>query len=56
MLCYVVMSSPHASEFDFAGWNGAATHGVRATYFLAAMAFAFIAVLGDRYVARAERG
>ena len=55
LFLYVVMSSGHAAEFDFAGWNGVATPGVRAAYFLAAMLFAGIALLGDWRTARAER-
>jgi hypothetical protein len=55
LFLYVVVSSAHAPEFDFAGWNGAADNGVRATYFLTAMLFAALAVLGDWRTARAER-
>ena len=49
------MSSGRAAEFDFAGWNGVATNGVRVAYFLAAMLLAGLAVLGDWRVARGER-
>lgn len=52
---YVVMSSPHAAEFDFAGWNGAATNGVRVAYFVAAIALVGVAVLAEWYGARCER-
>jgi ABC-type transport system involved in multi-copper enzyme maturation permease subunit len=55
LFLYVVMSSAHAPEFDFAGWNGAADNGVRAAYFLTAMIFAALAVLGDWRTMRAER-
>ena len=55
LFLYVVLSSPHAAEFDFAGWNGAATSGVRAAYVLAAMILAGIAILGDWRTAREER-
>lgn len=55
LFLYVVMSSAHAPEFDFAGWNGAADNGVRAAYFLTAMVFAALAVLGDWRTSRAER-
>jgi len=47
LFLYVVMSSAHAPEFDFAGWNGAADSGSRAAYFLTAMLFSALAVLGD---------
>jgi hypothetical protein len=49
---YVVMSSPTAAELDFAGWNGAATNGVRVAYLLAAIVLAVVAVIGGRYSAR----
>ncbi len=52
---YIVMSSPHAADFDFAGWNGAATDGVRVAYFVAAIALAGIAVLAEWLGGRAER-
>lgn len=52
---YIVMSSPHAAELDFAGWNGAATDGVRVTYFVAAIALAGVAVLAEWLGGRAER-
>jgi len=55
LFLYVVMSSGRAPEFDFAGWNGAANNGVRAAYFLTAMCFAALAVLGDWRTTRAER-
>jgi len=55
LFLYIVMSSAHASEFDFAGWNGVATNGVRASYLLVAMLLAGFAVLGDWRVARSER-
>jgi hypothetical protein len=51
---YVVMSSPHAAEFDFAGWNGAATTAVRIAYLVAAIALASTAVLTEWYRARRE--
>jgi hypothetical protein len=55
LFLYVVMSSAHAPEFDFAGWNGAADSGVRAAYFLTAALFAALAILGDRRAMRTER-
>jgi hypothetical protein len=55
LFLYVVMSSGHAPEFDFAGWNGAADNGVRGAYFLTATIFAALAVLGDWRTARTER-
>jgi hypothetical protein len=55
LFLYVVMSSAHAPEFDFAGWNGAADNRARAAYFLTAMLFAALAVLGDWRTSRAER-
>jgi hypothetical protein len=55
LFLYVVMSSAHAPEFDFAGWNGAADNGVRAAYFLTAIIFAGLAVLGDWRTMRAEQ-
>ena len=54
LFLYVVMSSAPA-EFDFAGWNGVATNGVRLAYFIAAMSLAGLAVLGDWRIARSER-
>jgi hypothetical protein len=55
LFLYVVMSSAHAPAFDFAGWNGAADNGTRAAYFLTAMIFSALAVLGDWRTARVER-
>ena len=55
LFLYVVISSAHAPEFDFAGWNGTADNGVRAAYFLTAMIFAALAVLGNWRASRAER-
>jgi hypothetical protein len=55
LFLYIVMSTPGAAEFDFAGWNGAATNGVRVAYFLATIALSGLAVLGDWRTARAER-
>ena len=55
LFLYVVMSTPGAAEFDFAGWNGAATNRVRLAYFLATIALSSLAVLGDWRTARAER-
>jgi hypothetical protein len=49
------MSSAHAPEFDFAGWNGAADSRSRAAYFLTAMIFAALAVLGDWRASREAR-
>ena len=55
LFLYIVMSSAHAPEFDFAGWNGAADNRTRAAYFLTAMVFAALAVLADWRTSRAER-
>jgi hypothetical protein len=55
LFLYVVMSTPGAAEFDFAGWNGAATNGVRGAYFLAALILSALAVLGDWRIRSAER-
>ncbi|MEP7087698.1 MAG: hypothetical protein ABI884_10360 [Gemmatimonadota bacterium] len=55
LFLYVVVSTPGAAELDFAGWNGAATNGVRLAYFLAAMALSALAVLGEWRTARAEK-
>ncbi len=55
LFLYVVMSTPGAVELDFAGWNGAATNGVRLAYFLVAIALSALAALGDWRTARAER-
>jgi hypothetical protein len=55
LFLYVVMSSARAPEFDFAGWNGAADNGARTAYFLTAMMFAALAVLGDWRTSRSER-
>ncbi|MDQ2768427.1 MAG: hypothetical protein M3Y30_14895 [Gemmatimonadota bacterium] len=55
LFLYVVMSSAHAPEFDFAGWNGVATSGVRGAYFLVAMLLAALGPLGDWRTARTER-
>ncbi|MFI5242644.1 MAG: hypothetical protein ACHQRL_06520 [Gemmatimonadales bacterium] len=52
---YVVMNSPRETEFDFAGWNGAATNGVRVAYFVAAIALAAVAVLAEWHRTRTER-
>ncbi|MEP7067194.1 MAG: hypothetical protein ABI889_14260 [Gemmatimonadota bacterium] len=54
LFIYVVMSSGHAPEFDFAGWNGVADNGVRTAYCLTAMLFATLAVVGDWRTSRAE--
>lgn len=55
LFLYVVVSSAHAPEFDFAGWNGAAGSEVRAAYFLTAALFAALAIFGDWRAMRAER-
>lgn len=55
LFLHVVISSAHAPEFDFAGWNGTADNGVRASYLLTAMIFAALAVLGNWRASRAER-
>ena len=55
LFLYIVMSSARAPEFDFAGWNGVATNGVRIAYFFAAMILAGLAVLGEWRLARTER-
>jgi hypothetical protein len=51
----VLRPGAHTPEFDFAGWNGTADNGVRAAYFLTAMIFAALAVLGNWRTSRAER-
>ena len=55
LFLYIVMSSAHAPEFDFAGWNGAADSGARTAYFLTAMMFSALAVFGDWRTAREAR-
>ena len=55
LFLYVVMSTPGAAEFDFAGWNGAATNDVRGAYFVAALILSALAILGDWRIRRAER-
>ncbi|HEV7704209.1 MAG TPA: ABC transporter permease subunit [Gemmatimonadaceae bacterium] len=55
LFLYVVMSSARAPAFDFAGWNGVATNGVRVAYLFAAMMLAGLAVLGDWSLTQAER-
>ncbi len=55
LFLYVVMSTPGAAELDFAGWNGAASGGVRLAYFLVAMLLSALAALGDWRTSRADR-
>lgn len=55
LFLYVVMSTPGAAEFDFAGWNGAATNGVRGAYLVAALILSALAILVDWRARRAEQ-